>query len=375
MSDACERFDLTKAEFTELAFSAAIALLKSAGVEGLQAPEERRWVTSLSARDSGRAAMRASPARSGGHTTSCGKSRRRWYDLRARGGLVLTSPGRHLAHGCRVLPIGGNARLEVGRLAGGAGRPCLRIHRLFPYSARAPATDTDETARQQIAETIKIAKAEQLEAKAQLLLDKAAVKRNCDVWRSICDKAKADQRATEKKLAERARCSRGGGSRSTTAWPGGSSAYLPFVTRSRCSFTSRCCCHSGLRSLIDFDCHRRGGSTSRSLTVGTLAQTTRRRAGHEADACAAAGSSSTPLATAASDEIDPQPVVNFLKRKLPAARGPMRTWLTSTRGLLRTGTPRVLRASSLTPAQSASSSNYICKEAGIRIDGEASEQS
>lgn len=36
MGDACERFDLTKAEFTELAFNAAIAMLKSGGVEALQ---------------------------------------------------------------------------------------------------------------------------------------------------------------------------------------------------------------------------------------------------------------------------------------------------------------------------------------------------
>jgi hypothetical protein len=35
MSDACERFDLTKAEFTELAFNAAIAALKAGGVAAL----------------------------------------------------------------------------------------------------------------------------------------------------------------------------------------------------------------------------------------------------------------------------------------------------------------------------------------------------
>jgi hypothetical protein len=36
MADMCERFDLTKAEFTELAFRAAMTLLKSGGLGALQ---------------------------------------------------------------------------------------------------------------------------------------------------------------------------------------------------------------------------------------------------------------------------------------------------------------------------------------------------
>ena len=36
MADMCERFDLTKAEFTELAFKAAMALLKLGGVSAQQ---------------------------------------------------------------------------------------------------------------------------------------------------------------------------------------------------------------------------------------------------------------------------------------------------------------------------------------------------
>jgi hypothetical protein len=61
--------------------------------------------------------------------------------------------------------------------------------------------DADETSRLQIAETIKIAHAEESEAIAQLVTDKALVAKNCDVYGPKCTKAKVDQAATEVKLA------------------------------------------------------------------------------------------------------------------------------------------------------------------------------
>jgi HAMP domain-containing protein len=62
--------------------------------------------------------------------------------------------------------------------------------------------DTDEAGRRQLAERISIARTEIGEAEAQLVVDKAAVKRNCDQWGPICTKAKDAQAATERKLAD-----------------------------------------------------------------------------------------------------------------------------------------------------------------------------
>ena len=93
------------------------------------------------------------------------------------------------------------------------------------------STDTDETARQQIATSKKTAEKAQAEAEAQLPIDKSAVKRNCDVWGPICDKAKADQRATEKKLADARAVLMKAGVEVDDSMAKRLVAYLPFLNK------------------------------------------------------------------------------------------------------------------------------------------------
>jgi hypothetical protein len=63
------------------------------------------------------------------------------------------------------------------------------------------AVDNDDAARRQIAEQVRIARAEETEAVAQLAIDKAEVAKNCSPWGPKCQRAKDDQAATEGKLA------------------------------------------------------------------------------------------------------------------------------------------------------------------------------
>ena len=62
--------------------------------------------------------------------------------------------------------------------------------------------DTDEASRKDRAWAITTAQEVIAEAKAQIVKDQTAIDANCRIWGPICDKAKADRRATEQKLAE-----------------------------------------------------------------------------------------------------------------------------------------------------------------------------
>jgi hypothetical protein len=76
---------------------------------------------------------------------------------------------------------------------------------LFVFTAAVERTglveDTDEASRKLRATAIAVGEEEIKEAKEQKIKDEDTVARNCNVWGPICDKAKADLRATEKKLA------------------------------------------------------------------------------------------------------------------------------------------------------------------------------
>lgn len=91
--------------------------------------------------------------------------------------------------------------------------------------------DTDEAGRRQIAERITIARRETEEADAQLVVDEAAVKRNCDVLGPICTKARDAQAATERKLADARTVLKTGGVEIDDSMIRRLVAYLPFLTK------------------------------------------------------------------------------------------------------------------------------------------------
>ena len=91
--------------------------------------------------------------------------------------------------------------------------------------------DTDEAGRRQLTTRITIARQEIVEAEAQLVVDRAAVKRNCDVWGPICTKAKDAQAATEKKLADARVVLKTSGVEIDDSMIRRLVAYLPFLTK------------------------------------------------------------------------------------------------------------------------------------------------
>jgi hypothetical protein len=115
------------------------------------------------------------------------------------GGMLVTS----LAG---VLPLAAERarrKRHFGKMAG-----CwlaIPMALLFVFTAAVERTglvaDTDEASRKLRTMAITIAEEEIKEAKDQKVKDEDTVARNCNVWGPICDKAKADLRATEKKLA------------------------------------------------------------------------------------------------------------------------------------------------------------------------------
>jgi hypothetical protein len=67
-------------------------------------------------------------------------------------------------------------------------------------------------------------------------------------------------------------------------------------------------------------------------------------------------------------EIDPKPVVAFLKRKLPAVRGAASDLADIYYGFLQDWHTQGLNGDLLTAAQFGLAISYICKKAGIRIE-------
>ena len=103
----------------------------------------------------------------------------RWNYL-VVGGLVLTSLAA-------ILPMGAEYAHRRGmRALKWAAWIAVPVALAFVFTVSiqrtGTATDNDENQRKQIAQAIKIAKAEQREAEEQLGTDKATVARNCDVW-------------------------------------------------------------------------------------------------------------------------------------------------------------------------------------------------
>lgn len=93
------------------------------------------------------------------------------------------------------------------------------------------AVDGDETERKQVTQNIMIARLEEKEATEQLKIDKAAVSRNCNVWGPICDKAKAEQRATEAKLTAARAVLKKQGIETDDGMATRLVGYLPFLTK------------------------------------------------------------------------------------------------------------------------------------------------
>jgi hypothetical protein len=91
--------------------------------------------------------------------------------------------------------------------------------------------DTDEAGRRQLVERISIARTEIGEAEAQLAVDKAAVKRNCDVWGPICTTAKDAQGATERKLTDARAVLKTNGVEIDDSMIRRLVAYLPFLMK------------------------------------------------------------------------------------------------------------------------------------------------
>ena len=69
------------------------------------------------------------------------------------------------------------------------------------------------------------------EAVAQLVVDKAAVRANCDVWRTICQKAKDDQAKTEAKLTAARSVLKTRGVVLDDSMAKRIVTYLPFITK------------------------------------------------------------------------------------------------------------------------------------------------
>jgi hypothetical protein len=93
------------------------------------------------------------------------------------------------------------------------------------------ATDTDEAARQQTSVAIQISKKEEREAEDQLIRDKATVAKICEVWGPKCSQAKADQAATEAKLAGARGVLKKHGVASDDSLARRLTAILPFLTK------------------------------------------------------------------------------------------------------------------------------------------------
>jgi hypothetical protein len=95
--------------------------------------------------------------------------------------------------------------------------------------------DTDEAGRRQLAERISIARTEIAKADAQLVIDRATVRRNCDQWGPICTRAKDAQAATERKLADARGVLKTSGVEIDDSMIRRLVAYLPFLTREQVS--------------------------------------------------------------------------------------------------------------------------------------------
>lgn len=152
----------------------------------------------------------------------------RWNYL-VVGSLVLTALAA-------VLPVGAEFAHRQGmrglKWAAWCAVP-LAVAFVFTVSIQRTggATDTDEAGRRQIAENIRIAKQEAREAEDQLPLDKALVTKNCGVWGPVCTKAKADQAATEGKLAAARATLKQHGVAVDDSMARRLVAYLPFLTK------------------------------------------------------------------------------------------------------------------------------------------------
>jgi hypothetical protein len=210
------------------------------------------------------------------------------------------------------------------------------------------------------------------------VIDKDEVRKNCsDAWGPKCDKAKSAQRKTEDKLEAARATLKTHGVEIDDSMAKRIVAYLPFLTREQVLLYQPLLLPLGL-AIIGFlliaigarGGERPGNNRGRVEVANVMPavawpfQTPLPRPSPSLQPVAIA----PPAADPEEAEIDPKPVVAFLRRKLPAARGEEADLVDIYREFLEDLHVRWVEDSPLSAAQFGLVLNYICKEARIRIE-------
>jgi hypothetical protein len=310
----------------------------------------------------------------------------RWNYL-VVGGLVLTSLAA-------LLPVGAEYAHRKGQRAlkwGAWLAVPVAVSFVFTVSIQrtGTATDNDENQRKQIAQAIKIAKAEQREAEDQLVVDKAAVTKNCNVWGPICTQAKAAQTATEAKLAGARAVLKRQGVEVDDSLAKRLVAYLPFLTKEQVSLYQPLLLPLGLAIIgslliaigvrgqpkkqvdhhqLDHAAEKPAQSPSTQPTHEILAPVPRTLSVSPRPKLVPQQRAIAPPTAPTEIELDPKPVVAFMKRRLPPVRGADADLGDVYRGFLEDWHAQELEGEPLTAAQFGLVLNYICRQVGIRIE-------
>jgi hypothetical protein len=281
------------------------------------------------------------------------------------GGIVLTSLAA-------ILPMAAEYAHRKGhRLLTWGAWIAIPVALAFVFTVSVQRTgtaaDNDDVQRRQIAQSIKIAQAEQREAEDQLVIEKATVARNCGIWGPKCTKAREAQAASEAKLAAARAVLKTHGVEINDSMARPIVAYLPFLTREQVLLYQPLLQPMGLAiigSLLMAIALRGGKRDDRSIekTPPVHAQASARVTKPNVAVAP------TEVAAPSEVELDPNPVVLFLKRKLAVARGVNADLAEIYEKFLQDWHAQGHKSEPLTAAQFGLVINYVCQQARIRME-------